>query len=167
MVMVEAELRVAFAGELWCVCPACPRARSAVSCAQGSCRGVTGRRWKTPPQTCVNGKKAKEGIMPSTQKSIYQAFLNELGKQNPSSQSSIPRFVCIWNCVLLCQPLHSCASIPLQVPPAPPAGIRNGQEHFKQRLSAMLKTSICLAGYLFRSLGVVLTLVKTAVLGIS
>lgn len=53
------------------------------------------------------------------------------------AKSQILKFnpcLCMWLCLLLCQPLHSCASITQQDPPAFPAGIRNAQECFKQRL---------------------------------
>lgn len=80
--MLEVELCVALSRELWCV-PSLPQVRSAGGCAHGSHSGVTGRRWKTPPQNCVHGKKAKEGIMPSTQKSIYQIFITDSSEQTP------------------------------------------------------------------------------------
>ena len=124
-VMLKVELHVAFAPGLRCTCTACPGARSTVGYARGSCGGVTSRRQEAPPQNGVNVKKMEEGIMPSTQKSIYQVFSNELSKQNLSSCSSVPGFVYMGNCGFFCASL--CVPVPAstsRVPSAIPASIR-------------------------------------------
>lgn len=140
-------------------CPACPS------------QGAEGGRHQ--PKTVFMARRQRRGSCPVHRKAIIKIFQwAEWAKPqilmfNPS--------LCIWN-FLLCQPLHSCASITQWVPatpsrsqnvPAFPVGIRDAQECFKQRLFTVLVTSNSLSGYLHRLLAVVLTLVKTAVLGIS
>lgn len=141
----------AAASGLWGVCPACPKL--------GHCHGICpGSHGKHHLKLC-SWQEGKGGDHAQHTEehlsSVFQWVGPQILKFSP--------WLCVWNC-LLCQPLHSCASIAQQDPPPFPAGIRNAQECFKQRLVTVLETSISLSGYL---LGVALILVKTAVLGIS
>lgn len=107
---------LAFPSELWCVCPACPE--QGALWVEPTGVGGTGRRWKTPPPNCAHGKKAKEGIMPSTHKSIDQVVFNELSEQNPRSCRSVPSFVCetVLFCASLCIPMPASPSRSLSIP---------------------------------------------------
>lgn len=150
-----------FQGALGCAQPA---PRDAVGCAHGSCCGVTGRRWKTPPQNC-SWQEGKEGDPAQYTEKHLSSFFQWVEWANPRSLNSIPHFVSetVFFCASLCIPV-----------PAPPSRSHQHSQLALERHRNILNRDYSLhwkhqslSGYLHRSLAVVLTLVKTAVLGIS
>lgn len=162
MVMLEVELCVALSRSFG-VCPACPKWGVLGVVPTGAIVGSLAEGGRHHLKTVFMARRQRRGSCPVHRKAFIK-FFQWVEWANPRSVSSIPHFV---------SEAVFCANLCIPMPASPSRSHQHSQLALEMHRSvsnidySLYWKHQSPSGYLHRLLAVVLTLVKTAVLGIS